>query len=180
MTFDIVDHVDHHVRFASGTHLDPEPINVVEAEDPNLPPEAHVGILKNHHTYGVKIPVPHSLGPVVNACHTQSNIHFTVTEPPETVEVEEGAEDGFKYVSTVMVNVKTIKEGSISERIEVFVDDGKGGRNMEVLLTAKVIKTSQGNPVLREGVHMLSHQHSSDSDFTEWPGFSKEPEEVES
>ena len=128
-----------------------------------------MGLLRNHHTYSVDIPVPHSLGPVVSARHAQTNISFTVTEPPETVE---GEDDKCKYVSTIKLQVKTTREGSIAEKMEVFVDDG--GIGMEIMITAKVIKTNQGTPILKEGVHMISHEHTEESDFTEWPGFPKD------
>lgn len=166
-----------HVRFASGTQLDPEPIRVVKVEDPALPPEAHVGILRNHHTYSVDVPVPHSLGPDVSARHAHANISFTVLAPPTTVEAN--GEDGFKYVSLVKLQAKTVKEGSVAEKIEVFVD-GEGSMevlSMEVQLTAKVIKACQGNPLLKDGVHVVSHEHTDESEYTEWPGFSREEEE---
>lgn len=171
---------DHHVKFASGTHLDPEPIRVVDSEDPSLLPEAHVGILRNHHTYSADIPIPHSLGLQVSARHGQSNIHFTVMEVPKTVELESRPEeDGYKFISTVKVRAKAFMEGNLSERIEVYEDDVDGGGSRVVLLTAKVLKASQGNPLLRDGVHLLSHEHTDDSDFTEWPGFSKDGEDLE-
>ena len=86
-----------------------------------------------------------------------------------------------KYISTLTVKVKTIKEGNIRERIEIFVEDEEQSNNgLEVILTAKVLKTSQGNPVLKEGVRLLSHEHTDESDFTEWPGFTQDKnEEVE-
>ena len=165
---------DHHVRFASGTHLEPEPIHLLKSEDPSIPPEAHVGILRNHHTYSIDIPIPHSMGTEVSARHMETNIHFTVVAVPETVAAKAEREDGCKYVSTVKLQAKTIKDGNVEEKIELFVE---GGSSMEVLVTAKVLKTNQGNPVLKEGVHMISHEHGDDSDFTEWPGFSKNVDE---
>ncbi len=93
-------------------------------------------------------------------------------EIPETVEAEGMKADEGKYISIVKVRVKTIKEGSIAEKIEVFADGGEG--SMEVLLTAKILKASQGNPLLKDGVKIISHEHSDESDFTEWPGHNKE------
>jgi preprotein translocase subunit SecB len=164
-----------HVRFVSGTQLEPNPIHLVRAEDPTQPPEAHVGLLRTHHTYSLDIPIPHSLGPEVSARHAQTNICFTVVEPPVTVESGTGTE---KYQSTIKLQVKTVKEGSIAEKIEIFAGgaDGEGGC-MEVLLTAKVIKKNQGTPLLKDGIHIISHEHSDESDFTEWQGFSKDAEE---
>ncbi len=161
---------DHHVRFASGTHLVPEPIHLLQSDDPSLPPEAHVGILRNHHTYSVDIPIPHSMGPEVSARHAPTNINFMVVAAPETVAAKVESEDGCKFVSMLKLQAKTIKEGSIAEKVELSVE---GGSSMELLLTAKVLKANQGNPVLKEGVHMISHEHGDESDFTEWPGFSK-------
>ena len=129
-----------------------------------------MGILRNHHTYSVDIPIPHSLGPEVSARHNDTNIHFKVVAVPETTPSTTEREDGCKYVSTIKLNAKTIKDGSIEEKMELFVE---GGNSMEIRLTAKVLKNNQGNPVLKEGVHMLSHEHTDDSDFTEWPGHSK-------
>lgn len=162
--------LDHHVRFASGTHLEPEPIQLLKSEDPSIPPEAHVGILRNHHTYSVDIPIPHSLGSEVSARHAETNIHFKVVAVPETAASPIEREDGCKYISIIKLNVKTIKDGSIEEKVELFVE---GGGSMQILVTAKVLKNNQGNPVLKEGVHMISHEHTDDSDFTEWPGHSK-------
>ena len=154
---------EHHVSFATDTHLDPDPIHLLRSDDPTIPPEAHVGLLSNHHTYSVDIPVPHSLGPVVSAHHTKTNTHFTVTEPPETVE---GEDDKFKYVSTIKLQAKTTQEGSIAEKMEVFVGDV----TMEILLTAKVVETTQGTPLLKKGVRVVAHEHTAK---TEWPGATK-------
>ena len=164
---------ENHVRFASDTVLEPNPIQLTGGGDPSLPPEAHVGLLLNHHTYGVDIPVPHSLGPEVSARHASTNICFTVMEPPETVQSARGDD---KYVSTVKLQIKTVKEGSIAEKVEVYVGEREGACK-EVLLTAMVVKNNQGTPLLKDGVHVISRQRSEESDFTEWPGFSKESEE---
>ena len=150
----------HRVRFATDTHLDPDPIHLLRSDDPTIPPEAHVGLLSNHHTYSVDIPVPHSLGPVVSARHAKTNTHFTVTEPPETIERQDGE---CKYVSTIKLQAKTTQEGSIAEKMEVFVGDV----SMEILLTAKVVETTQGTPLLKKGVRVVAHEHTAK---TEWPG----------
>lgn len=164
---------ENHVRFASDTVLEPNPIKLTTGDDPTLPPEAHVGLLLNHHTYGVDIPIPHSLGPEVSARHASTNIIFTVTEPPETVQSARGNDE---YLSTVRLQVKTVKEGNIAEKIEVYVGEGEG-EHMEVVVTAMVIKNSLGTPLLKDGVHVISRQRSDESDFTEWQGFSKDAEE---
>ena len=136
-----------------------------------------MGILRNHHTYGIEFPVTHSLGPAVSACHAQNNIFVTVTEAPETVE---SSGSNSPYVSTVKIQLKTIKEGGISEKIKLFVGDIDSGKSsMEILVTAKVLKTNQGNPLLKNGVHVISHEHTEESDFTEWPGHGKGEEDME-
>ena len=167
-----------HVRFASDTHLDPEPIRLTGPSDKTGGlPEVHVGILRNNYTYSIDLIVPHSLGAEISACHAQTNICFTVTEPPTTVERES---DGGKYASTIKLQAKTVKNGDVAEKMTLFVgEEGNPSDAMTLLLTAKVIKSSQGNPYLKEGVHVISHQHRDDSDFTEWPGFSKGEEDEE-
>ena len=40
---------------------------------------------------------------------------------------------------------------------------------MQVLVTAQVIESSKGHPLLKDGVHVISHQVEDES---EWPGHS--------
>lgn len=161
------------MRFTTDTHLDPEPIHLLKSDTPGIPPEAHLGILRNHHTYSADVPIPHSLGKNVSASHGPHNIHIAIMDVPETTKQ---GDSNPKYISLVKVQAKTIKEGSISEKIEIFTDEGD---RMEILVTAKVLKANQGNPLLKNGIHVLSHEHTDESDFTEWPGFtgSKDDEE---
>ena len=74
----------------------------------------------------------------------------------------------------VTVHVQTIKEGSIAENIELQASGGGGDEDsagvMTVLVTAKVLHSNQGNPLLKDGVHVLSHEHQDESEYTEWPG----------
>ena len=162
-----IDLADHHVKFSNDTHLDPDPVHVSEIEGLF---EAHVGMLCNHHTYRVDIPVSHSLGISISASHAPHNIHVTIMEVPETK--PQGEEGGSKYVSFLKIQIKTVREGDISEKIRIYNDEDVDGGGMEIVVTAKVLKSSQGNPLLKTGIHLLSHEHSEESDFTEWPGFS--------
>ncbi len=41
--------------------------------------------------------------------------------------------------------------------------------HLQILITAQVMGTNQGNPLLKEGVHMVSHEVEDES---EWPGHS--------
>lgn len=40
-----------HVRFAEGTHLDPDKLHITGDGSQYHLPEAHIGFLRNHHTY---------------------------------------------------------------------------------------------------------------------------------
>ena len=67
-----------HVQFAVDTNLDTGLIQLEPMEGGMM--EAHIGMLKSHHTYSAAIPVTHSLGqtyfpiPHVHACKN-SSIH---------------------------------------------------------------------------------------------------------
>ncbi len=67
------------------------------------------------------------------------------------------------------MQVKASKDGEISEKVKIYNDQDVDG-SMEIVVTAKVLKTNQGNPLLKDGIHLLSHEHTEESDFTEWPG----------
>lgn len=155
------------VRFTSDTHLEPEPVNVV-INDRGIP-EAHVGMIRNHHTYKVEIPVTHSLGPLITAHHPQPNIYVRVMEVSNTQTLKTPCENGDRFSNVVTCKVKTIKEGSIAENI-ILTSEEDPSKTKEILVSAKVLLTNQGNPLLKTGVHMLSHEHTDESDFTEWPG----------
>ena len=129
-------------------------------------PEAHIGLIRNHHTYNAEITIIHSLGADIVAKHPQHNIYIKVVDISPTQELVDSSKD--RYSSTVTVEVKTLKEGNIGEQIEI-VSKSDDTRYMEVLVTAQVLLTNQGNPVLKNGVHLVSHQHEDESDFTEWP-----------
>lgn len=163
---------EHRVKFATGTVLDPEHVHVEEAKGDQQLPEAHIGLLRNHHTYSAEIPIKHSLGTKIIAQNPQFNIYVRVSDISPTEELQP-TEDGPRYSNVVTVHVKTIKEGSIHEKIELVSEDDPG-KTKEVMVTAKVLLTNQGNPMLKNGVHMLSHQHEDESDFTEWPGHGRD------
>jgi hypothetical protein len=128
--------------------------------------EAHIGMLKSHHTYSAEIPVAHSLGTSITAQHPQHNIYVRVKSVGETATVRE---TGNRYKTPVTVHVKTIKEGNIAERIELVLEEDSA-TSLSLLVTAKVLHTHQGNPLLKDGVHVVSHEHGEDSENTEWPG----------
>lgn len=48
-----------HVQFAVDTNLD---TGLIQLERRGGLVEAHIGMLKNHHTYSAEIPITHSLG----------------------------------------------------------------------------------------------------------------------
>ncbi len=161
-------HLEHetHVRFASSTQLDPDPLHVVRNADGVL--EAHIGMLRNHHTYRVEIPHTHTLGPQITTHHPQPNIYVRVLDVSSTQTEADG-----RFANTVSCQVKTIKEGKIAEKI-IFSSETDESQCEEVLVTATVLGTNQGNPTLKAGVHVVSHEHSDETDFTEWPGHGKE------
>ena len=161
---------EHRVKFAAGTHLEPDSVHVLENTDiPDFLPEAHLGILRNHHTYMAEIPVPHSLGMDVFAQHMQSNLYVRVNEVGPTKKLDTPMPNGDEYLTVVTVHVRTIKEGKFRENIEVVSREDES-RTKVILTKATVILSRQGNPLLKTGVHVLSHEHMDESDFTEWPG----------
>lgn len=137
-------------------------------------PEAHIGMLRNHHTYSADIPVTHTLGADVVATHPQHNIYFRVLSLSPTTKLEQATPNGDGYSNTLTVEVKTVREGRIAESVELIseVDDTS---TKVIRLSATVLLSNQGNPLLKDGVHMVSHEHQDESDFTEWPGHGKEP-----
>ena len=163
------DHPHPHVRFASNTQLDPEPIHVSLNTDAIL--EAHIGMLRNHHTYRVEIPRTHTLGSQITAHHPQPNIYVRVLDVSET---QTGA-DG-QFTNVVTCQVRTIKDGNISETI-ILTSEEDEAKSETILVTAKILHTNQGNPMLKTGVHVLSHEHTEESDFTEWPGHGNHSED---
>ena len=77
--------------------------------------------------------------------------------------------NGDEFLTTVVVQVRTIKEGKFRENIELISREDESKKKV-ILTKATVILTKQGNPLLKTGVHVLSHEHTDESDFTEWPG----------
>ena len=105
-------------------------------------------------------------GTSITAQHPQHNIYVRVKSVGETATVREM---GNRYKTPVTVHVKTIKEGNIAERIELVLEEDSA-TSLSLLVTAKVLHTHQGNPLLKDGVHVVSHEHGEDSENTEWPG----------
>lgn len=150
----------HHIKFASDVHLEPEHIHVeVTTGDTK---ESHIGLLVVHHTYEADIPIKHDLGSDIIAIHPQHNFCVTCLESSPTKATEDGA-----FLTSVKVKVKTIKEGSLSEKIELLSekDDKKW---VKILVTAKVLAKGQGTPLLKDGVKMISHEYQDESDFSDW------------
>ena len=115
---------------------------------------------------------PFPAGCDVIAQHPQHNIYIRVADVSETVLLEQGTDRG-QFLTTVTVYVKTIKDGNIAESIELVSEEDPTQR-MSILITAKVLLGNQGNPLLKDGVHVLSHEHQDESDCTEWPGHGKD------
>ena len=103
-------------------------------------------------------------------------------EVGETVRVSESGRG--QYTTNIKVEVKTVKEGRIREKIFVTSADEKdkievSGHSLnklissfqflQVLVTAQVLESTQGNPLLKTGVKMVSHEVEDESD---WPGHS--------
>lgn len=105
-------------------------------------------------------------GTDITAQHPQHNIYVRVQSVGETAMTRSLVD---RYKTPVTVHVKTIKEGSIAEKIELLPEDGSA-RIMSVLVTARILHSNQGNPLLKDGVHMISHEHRDESEYTEWPG----------
>ena len=118
-------------------------------------------------------------GSSITAEHPQHNIYVRVESIGQTTMVRETG-DGDRYKTTVTVHVKTIKEGSIAEKIEL-VPEEDSAVSLAVLVTAKILHSNQGNPLLKDGVHMISHEHQDESEWTEWPGHGRDyqPEDEE-
>ena len=104
-----------HVTFAADTHLEPDHVHVVSDGTAYHLPEAHIGILRNHHTYHVDIPVTHDLGEDIVLDQPNYNLYVRLLESGETQRVEQGGTG--QYSSMVKVEVRTMKEGRIREKI---------------------------------------------------------------
>lgn len=129
--------------------------------------ESHIGLLVVHHTYEADIPIKHDLGSDIVASQPQHNFYVTCLEASPTKSTEDGL-----FLTTVKVRVKTIKEGSINEKIELIseIDCTKW---VKVSVTAKVLAKGQGTPLLKDGVKMISHEYQDESDFSDWQGDSR-------
>lgn len=109
-------------------------------------------------------------GTNVSAQHPQANLYVRVEEVQQTTELDKSQQaNGEPYKTMVMVHVKTLKEGGIAEDIELVSNDDST-QKMSVRVTAKVLHGNQGNPLLKDGVHMISHEDHDESEWTEWPG----------
>lgn len=105
-------------------------------------------------------------GTNIIAQHPQHNIYVRVESVGETTMTRSLVD---RYKTPITVHVKTIKEGSVAENIELL-PEAESARVMSVLVTARVLHSNQGNPLLKDGVHVVSHEHQDESEYTEWPG----------
>ena len=115
---------------------------------------------------------PCSTGGNITAQHPQHNLYVRVESVGQTTTIRD---EGERYKTPVTVHVKTIKEGSIAENIELVLEEDST-TSMTVIVTAKVLHSNQGNPLLKDGVRMLSHEHQDESEYTEWPGHGRNNE----
>ena len=99
----------------------------------------------------------------------QSNIYVRVTETGTTKKLDTPMPNGDEFLTVVVVQIKTIKDGKFRENIELVSREDET-KTKVILTKATVILSKQGNPLLKTGVHVLSHEHTDESDFTEWPG----------
>ena len=127
--------------------------------------------------------VSHDLGSDVVLDQPNYNQYVRFLEVGETVRVSESGRG--QYTTNVKVELKTVKEGRIREKI--FVTAGANEKDKievsefilkthiahfnhpQVLVTAQVLESTQGNPLLKTGVKMVSHEVEDESD---WPGHS--------
>jgi hypothetical protein len=123
---------DNHVKFAEGTHLEPDTLQVVYDGSQYHLPEAHIGMLRNHHTYNADLPVNHSLGPDVSVTIPTYNLYVRVLEVFPTVQ------DGDSFTTPVKMEIKTIKEGRIREKI-LLTSNTEKEKTMEVYLVLIVV-----------------------------------------
>lgn len=163
-----------HVRFARDTVLEPEHVQVKAADGKSPNPEAHIGLLSIHHTYHAEIPVVHSLSSKVTAQTPEGNVSIKVVGISPTEKIAKPTKGGGKYSNIVTVEIKTTKDGPLEEKIHVL-KEGSPKHMFEVLITAKVLQSHQGNPLLKDGVHMISRDYNDDEP-SEWPGKAPPPD----
>lgn len=164
------------MRFAQDTVLEPEHVQVKAADGKSPNPEAHIGLLSIHHTYHAEIPVVHSLSSKVTAQTPEGNVSIKVLgiSPTEKIKIAKPTKGGGKYSNIVTVEVKTTQDGPLQEKIYVL-KEGSPKHMFEVLITAKVLQSHQGNPLLKDGVRMISRDRDDD-DVPEWPGKAVPPD----
>lgn len=155
------------VRFREDVHLEPDKVHVEEeGANPAHLPEAHLGLLLVHHSYEVTFPVYHDLGLHVLLNHQQHNV-YVKTKSVNAGEESKDKKRKFKHV--VCIEVKTLKAGHIEEKIEVSSEDGT--KKLLILVTATVIAIGKGNPLLKDGVRCIGHDHvTDDSELSDWHG----------
>ena len=82
---------------------------------------------------------------------------------------EENKDNKRKFKHVLSLEVKTLKPGHLEEKIELASEDSK--KKLIILVTATVIAIGKGNPLLKDGVRCIGHDHIvDDSELSDWHG----------
>lgn len=158
------------VRFRQDVNLEPDKVHL-EQEGPNPAhlPEIHAGLLLVHHQYEVAVSVDHNLGENVVLSHPQHNIAVKALTVSRLATKEGTQPKGKAYKHEVKLSVNTLKDGHIEEQV-VLTSEEDETKTMQILVTATVIAIGKGNPLLKDGVHCVGHDHMDDSELSDWHG----------
>ena len=159
-----------HVRFRQDVQLEPDKVHLKqEGPNPAHLPEIHVGLLLVHHQYEVIVSVDHDLGENVVLTHPQHNIVVKGLTVGSVAAAEDTQPEGKKYKHTIKLAVNTLKDGHLEEQIELTSEEDET-KTMQILVTATVLAIGKGNPLLKDGVHCVGHEHLDDSELSDWHG----------
>ena len=140
-----------------------------EGANPAHLPEIHVGLLLVHHQYEVFVSVEHNLGENIVVSHPQHNISVKALTVSRVAAEEDAQPKGKKYKHKVKLAVNTLKDGHLEEQIALTSEEDET-KTMQILVTATVIAIGKGNPLLKDGVHCVGHEHLDDSELSDWHG----------
>lgn len=158
------------VRFRQDVHLEPDKVHLEqEGLNPAHLPEIHTGLLLVHHQYEVVVSVDHELGENVVLSHPQHNIFVKTLTVSKVAAAEDAKSKGKKYKHTIKLAVNTLKDGHLEEQIALTSEDDDT-KSMQILVTATVLAIGKGNPLLKDGVHCVGHEHLDDSELSDWHG----------